>query len=84
MTIRCLITKIYELGACFLYFSYVLVQNGEGGGVLFASHPFYLLDPPLQFVSYQDDIVKVILMHNNSLFCIFSVIYIINNYKTKK
>ena len=27
-TIHCLITKICELGACFLYFSYVLAQNG--------------------------------------------------------
>ena len=34
MTIHCLITKICEVGACFLYLSYknVLVQNwGEGG-----------------------------------------------------
>ena len=29
VTIRCLITKICELGACFLYFSYVLAQNRE-------------------------------------------------------
>ena len=28
VTIHCLITKICELGACFLYFSYVLAQNG--------------------------------------------------------
>ena len=28
MTIHCLITKICELGACFLYFSYMLAQNG--------------------------------------------------------
>ena len=26
--IHCLITKICELGACFLYFSYMLAQNG--------------------------------------------------------
>ena len=28
VTIHCLITKICELGACFLYFSYMLAQNG--------------------------------------------------------
>ena len=28
VTIHCLITKNCELGACFLYFSYVLAQNG--------------------------------------------------------
>ena len=28
MTIHCLMTKICELEACFLYFSYVLAQNG--------------------------------------------------------
>ena len=28
VTIHCLITKIRELGACFLYFSYMLSQNG--------------------------------------------------------
>ena len=27
MTIHCLMTKTCELGACFLYFSYVLAQN---------------------------------------------------------
>ena len=27
-TLHCLITKICELGACFLYFSYMLAQNG--------------------------------------------------------
>ena len=29
VTIHCLVTKISELGACFIYFSYVLAQNGE-------------------------------------------------------
>ena len=29
VTIYCLITKICELGACFLYFYYVLAQNGR-------------------------------------------------------
>ena len=47
MTIHCLITKICELGACFLYFSYVLAQNG---GV--TSHPFHppgsVFDLPMQ------------------------------------
>ena len=28
VTIHCLIIKICEMGACFLYFSYVLAQNG--------------------------------------------------------
>ena len=32
VTIHCLITKICELGAGFLYFPYVLAQNGGGGG----------------------------------------------------
>ena len=36
VTIHCLIHKIFELGACFLCFSYVLAQNG---GV--TSHPFH-------------------------------------------
>ena len=30
VTIHCLNNKICELGACFLYFSYVLAQKGEG------------------------------------------------------
>ena len=34
-------TKTCELGACFLYFSYVLAQNGGGGAV--TSQP---LHPP--------------------------------------
>ena len=42
MTIHCLITKICELGACLLYFSYVLAQNG--GSLVTRSTP---LDPPL-------------------------------------
>ena len=28
VTIHCLINKLCELGACFLYISYVLAQNG--------------------------------------------------------
>ena len=43
-TINCLITKICELGACFLYFSYVLAQNG---GV--TSYPFH---PPGSALAY--------------------------------
>ena len=31
VTIHCLINKICELGVCFVYFSYVLAQNGGGG-----------------------------------------------------
>ena len=38
MTIHCLITKIFELGACFSYFSYALAQDGRGG---VTSHPFH-------------------------------------------
>ena len=30
--IHCLITKICELGACFLYFSYIYVSSKWGGG----------------------------------------------------
>ena len=32
MTIHCLITKICELGGLRFIFSYVLAQNGGGGG----------------------------------------------------
>ena len=34
-----------ELGACFLYFSYVLAQDLGWGGE--TRHPFHPLDPPL-------------------------------------
>ena len=32
VTNHCLLTKMCKLGACFLYFSYVLAQNRGGGG----------------------------------------------------
>ena len=39
-TIHCLITKIRELGDCFLYFSYALAQNGGGGWLVTRSTPW--------------------------------------------
>ena len=41
-----LIAKIYELGACFLYFCCVLAQNGGGGGEV-TSQPFHPLGSAL-------------------------------------
>ena len=48
-----LIAKIYELGACFLYFCCVLAQNG-GGGV--TSQPFHPLGSAL--ISIQPATIK--------------------------
>ena len=43
-----LIAKIYELGACFLYFCCVLAQNGGGGGgEEVTSQPFHPLGSAL-------------------------------------